>query len=217
MAKIWEKFNNAFVAGKLRIGKNGSIVIVNSDSSESTVNLAELGILDGLTATAAEINNVADGNTATAAEMTRSCDISARIVTTTATALSLTVTQHAERVVLVNTNSTVANTFTLPLATGTGAKITLINNIAQTQGTVVIAANGTTNTLSGVAYVYGTTAAGAEAFVTSATSDKITLNLTTTGGLGGDIVEAYDSASGVWTVQVKCVGSGTLATPFSAT
>jgi hypothetical protein len=171
-----------------------------------------------LTATAAELNAVVDDNTATAAEIVRACDISTRIVTTTATALSLTVTQHAERVVLINTNSTVANTFTLPTAAGTGAKFTLINNIAQTQGSIVVAANGTTQTIKGAAFMFGSTEEAAEAFVTSATSDKITLNLTTTGGLGpGDRIEAIDGAANVFTVTVFGVGSGSMETPFSET
>lgn len=155
--------------------------------------------------------------TATAAELNRATDISARVVSSSATALSLTVTQHAERILLINSNSTVANTFTLPVAAATGAKFTIINNITQTQGSVVIAANGTTDTLSGVAFMFGTTEEAAESFVTSATSDKITLNLTTTGGLGGDRIEAIDTAANKWTVLVHGVGSGAIATPFSAT
>ena len=164
--------------------------------------------------------NLTHGGTAlsaTAAEINRSADASARIVTTTATALSLTVTEHGERIVLVNTNSTVANTFTLPLATGSGVKMTVINNIAQTQGTVVVAANGTTNTLAGVAVVVSSTEEAAGCFLTSGTSDKITLNRTTSGGLRGDMIEAWDTAANVWTVKVFCNGSGALATPFSAT
>lgn len=301
--QTWKKISEMQVTKKLRLGKGASMTVVNSDSTESTVDLTELTTLDGVTAgtvtaskvvvvdsnkdigdfrnldvtnldagasgtagsvdvfpttaskgklaitctdqtgdttvslvagamsaartvtlrdpgAAASFLTTTDGTAAataaTALEITRSCDASARIVTSTATALSLTVTEHAERVVLINSNSTVANTFTLPAATGSGVKMTLINNIVQTQGTVVVAANGT-DVLAGVARVYGTTAAEAEAFVASATSDKITLNLTTTGGLGGDIVEAWDSAANTWTVQVKCTGSGTLATPFSAT
>lgn len=154
--------------------------------------------------------------TATAAELNRATDISARVVTTTATALSLTITQHAERVVLVNTNSTVANTFTLPVATGSGAKFTVINNIQQTQGTVVVAANGTLDTFTGVALIGDTTAETAGAFLTTATSDKLSMNRTTTGGLGGDQVELIDGAANVWTVRATLTGSGTLATPFSA-
>ena len=143
---------------------------------------------------------------------------SARVVTTTATALSLTATEHAERIVLVNTNSTVANTITLPTATGSGLKYTIINNIAQTQGSVVVAANGTTQTLKGLAIGgHATTTTGGGAFLTSATSDKITFNRTTTGGLGQDVVEAWDLAENVFTVRVIFNGNGALATPFSET
>lgn len=141
-----------------------------------------------------------------------------RVVITTATALSLTVTEHGDRVVLINTNSTVANTFTLPVATGSGVKFTLINNIAQTQGSIVVAANGTTDTLKGMVICGDTTAETAMAFVTSASSDKASLNRTTTGGIGpGDIIECYDGTANVWSVQLRTLGSGTLATPFSET
>ena len=151
-------------------------------------------------------------------EIDRATDISARVVTTTATALSLTVTEHAERILLVNTNSTVANTFTLPTAAGTGAKFTIINNIAQTQGSVVVAANGTTDVMAGIAFVFGTTEEAAEAFATSATSDKLTINATTTDGeIGGDRIECIDSAANTWTVSAFLAGSGSIATPFSAT
>jgi len=154
---------------------------------------------------------------ATAAEIDRAADISTRVVTTTATVLALTVTEHAERIVLVNSNSTVANTLTLPVGAGTGAKITIVNNIAQTQGTVVVAANGT-DVISGNAYNFGTTEETAQAFRTSATSDKISLNLTTTGGgVGGDTIVATDVAANTWSVDVHVMGSGALATPFSAT
>jgi hypothetical protein len=156
--------------------------------------------------------------TATAAELNRAADISARVVTSSATALSLTVTEHAERILLVNSNSTVANTFTLPTATGSGAKFTIINNIAQTQGSVVVAANGTTDVMNGAAFVFGTTEETARSFATSATSDKITLNNTTSGGENpGDVIECVDSAANTWTVTCHLGGSGTLATPFSAT
>ena len=154
---------------------------------------------------------------ATGAEITRAADTSARIVSTTASVLALTVTEHAERVVIINSNTTFNNTFTLPVAAGTGEKFTLINNLVQTQGTVVISANGTTDVLTGVAVVVSSTEEAAGSFLTSATSDKISLNLTTTGGLKGDMVEAWDILANTWAVKVLCVGSGTLATPFSAT
>lgn len=192
---------------------------LNIGGTAVTATAAELNKLAGVTATGSEMTSVLAGNTATAAEITRVAKASARIVTTTATVLALTVTQHAERVVLVNTNSTVANTLTLPVATGSGAKFTVINNVAQTQGSVVVAANGTTDTMKGVAYMVNSTVTNnAQAFFTSATSDKVTFNRTTTGGgTGGDKVVAYDSAANVWTVEVFSATNGTTATPFSET
>lgn len=199
-------FDLAVIKKKLLLKKGAVLTTTSTAGVETDVtaeDLAAAAALSGLTATVDELN--------------RTSDISTRVVTTTATALSLTVTQHAERVVLVNSNSTVANTFTLPVATGSGAKFTIINNIAQTQGTVVVAASGTLDTLKGVAIIGDTTAETAGAFLTSATSDKLSLNLTTTGGLGGDQVELLDGAANVWTVRATLTGSGTLATPFSAT
>lgn len=201
---------------KLILGKNASLIATSSAGVETVVDTTELATLGGVTASAAELN-IMDGCTSTAAEINRATDISARVVTTTATALSLTVTEHAERVVLINTNSTVANTFTLPVATGSGAKMTLVVNTPQTQGTIVVAANGTTDTLTGVAIIGDTTAETAGAFVTTATSDKLTMNATTTGGLGGDTIELLDGKANQWTVRATLTGSGTLATPFAAT
>jgi hypothetical protein len=120
--------------------------------------------------------------------------------------------------VLVNTNSTVANTVSLPVATGSGARFTIINNIAQTQGSVVVAATGTVDTLAGVAYMVNSTVTNnAQSFRTSASSDKITFNRTTTGGVGNDKVVAIDTAANVYTVEVFGVTAGTTATCFSET
>lgn len=190
---LWKKLFNVLLTGDTKVSSKGSIDV------EGTFKLGGTTV------------------SATADEMNRSLDASARIVTTSATSLSLTVATHGERVLLVNTNSTVANTFTLPVATGSGVKFTVVNNIAQTQGSVVVAANGTTDVLSGLAVVVSSTEEAAAAFLTSATSDKITFNRTTTGGLGYDTVECWDVAANTWHVKVLANGNGTLATPFSAT
>jgi hypothetical protein len=156
------------------------------------------------------------GASATLTEVNRVADASARVIPTTATALSLTVTQHAERVVLVNSNTTVANTFTLPAATGSGSKFTVIVGTPQTQGSIVVAAL-TTDVVRGVCRHSHTTAAAISAYLTTATSDKISLNATTTGGLGGDVIELWDVASGTWQVECRLTANGSQATPFSAT
>lgn len=190
---LWKKLYNVLLTGDTEVSKGGSIDI------EGKFKLSGTEVL------------------ATGDEMNRSLDASARVVTTTATTLALTVASHGEKVLLVNTNSTVANTFTLPVATGSGVKFTIINNIAQTQGSVVVAANGTLDVMKGLAIVAGSTVADAQAFLTSATSDKVTFNRTTTGGLGQDAVECWDTAANTWNVRVVANGSGSLATPFSAT
>ncbi len=157
------------------------------------------------------------GTDATAAEITRATDASARVITTALTQLSLTVTQHGERILLVNSNSSGASTFRLPAATGSGVKFTIRNNVAQTQGTVVFTVV-TGDVLKGKAIALDSTAAAdAMVFLTTATSAKCTLNLTTTGGLGHDTFDAVDVATGIYMVDVVLNGSGSMATPFTHT
>lgn len=207
-----DKVNNLLVTKKLSLGANATL-----DANGTDVSLAELAVLGGVTASAAELN-IMDGVTATATELNSVADASARIVGTTATALSLTVTQHAERVVLINVTTTAGITVSLPAAAGTGAKFTVICNVAKTQGSVVIAANGT-DVMNGMAFVANTsTTVNIQAFLTSASSDKVTWDRTTTGGGGtGDVFEGWDTAANVWTVRVTAGSIGNAATPFSQT
>ena len=190
-ASVWKKWINLLVGGTIRFKKNsGGIDVVNSDGTVTTVTTNELA-------------KQAAGS---------------RLVSTTATALSLTQTQHADRILLINTNSTVANTFTMPEATGSGNQYEIQNNIAQTQGSIVIAAL-TTDVLDGRIMAVDTTAVSDDTitFATSATSDKITLNLTTQGGLRYDTIRLLDVADATWRVSGVTYGSGNLVTPFSAT
>ncbi len=154
------------------------------------------------------------GITATAAMLNRNNDTSLRVVSTTATILALTLTQHGDRYLMINTNSTVANAFTLPAATGSGAVYNIVNNIAQTQGSIVI---NTTSVFGGkIATLDSTAAADAMVFKTAATTNTITLNRTTTGGIGYDSFKFVDIASGTYFVDGSVNASGTIITPFSA-
>lgn len=213
---LWKKFYNAVLSGATKVPKGSTVTV----ESEGIINVAGTLQLAGtaVTATAAEINSGVSGLTATAAELNRTTDISGRVVTTTATTLSLTVTAHGDRVVLVNTNSTVANTLSLPAAAGTGVKFTVVNGIAQTQGSIVVAANGT-DVMKGIALMANSsTTVNAIFALTSASSDKVTLNRTTTGGAGpGDYVECLDIAANTWLVRVAAASVGNAATPFSET
>ena len=157
-----------------------------------------------------------DGQTATVAEVNRVADASARVVATTATTLAVTAATHGERLILINTNNASGCTVSLPAASGTGNRYEIVNNIAQTQGSLVIAANGT-DVMTGIAYVVNSTGTSSSVtFVTTATSDKFTWNRTTTGGIQGDRAVLWDTAANTWTVEVHCNASGSLATPFAA-
>lgn len=144
---------------------------------------------------------------------------STRIVRTTATTLSLTLASHAGKTIGIDTNSASGCAITLPAATGTGDTYRVRITTLQTQGSVVLKAL-TTDVFKGLSRLFDSTAAADAAyFATSATSDKATLNRTTTGGLSYDEAEFIDdpATTGVWLVKLDNYGSGTLATPFSET
>lgn len=103
---------------------------------------------------------------------------------------------------------------TLPAATGSQAvyKIQLATAVTSNSTTIKVAS--ASDIMQGSAVV---TASTPGAFYTTATSDTITMNGSTLGGLAGSYVELTDVATGVWLVSAILVGSGSVATPFSAT
>lgn len=152
---------------------------------------------------------------ATAAEINRAADKSASVVTvgTTTTVLAVTVTAHASRTIVLNSATTC--TVSMPAAAGTGEKFTIVVNVLSTDGNKVIAANGT-DVMKGQAVMCGSTQTTEDTtFKTSASSDKVTLNGTTQGGIVGTILELIDIAANTWQVKVLANASGTALTPFS--
>jgi hypothetical protein len=136
-------------------------------------------------------------------------------VATTATSLTITAAAHANRTVVVN--STAAIAVTLPQATGTGNKYKFFIGVAATATSHTIKVANATDVMAGYAFCVTTTTDNAEGFKTSATSDTITLNGTTLGGVVGDTVEIEDVKTGVFSVRLCTAPTGTEATPFSAT
>ena len=131
----------------------------------------------------------------------------------TVTTATATVTASAHRGLPVVVNRAAGCTLTLPAATGSGDEYEFIG-AADASGDQVIQVVGD-DTMAGVAYL-GNDSAGASCFYTGATSDTITLNGTTTGGLKGWRVKVLDIAADTWAVMVFSEASGTEATPFSA-
>lgn len=133
------------------------------------------------------------------------------VVEVTDTALTLTADGYSG--VLVVSDLAAAQTFTLPAATGSGNLYRIFVKTTKT-GDLVIQAASASDVMNGVIGV-ATDAAGVN-IPTAATSDTLTMNGSTTGGVQGSYVELTDVASGVWHVGGALVSTGTEATPFSA-
>ncbi len=131
---------------------------------------------------------------------------------TLSAATSLKRNVHANTVILLD--STTGRTLTLPASAGKGDTYEVVIPTTVTSGNHVIAALGT-DIIQGVLSI-ATDIAGVTC-PTTATSDKITLNGTTTGGIKGSYIKLVDAASGVWIVSGSVVSSSTEATPFSET
>jgi len=163
---------------------------------------AELNILDGVTATAAEINRVAD--------------ISARVVNCTASTLALTTALHDGKIVTLNRAAGIA--VTLPAATGSGSVFKLIVGTTFT-GNATIKVVGD-DIMVGQAIFANDSDGSVSAFETAADTDTITMYTAannTTGGVAGAVIDLIDIAANTWFVNMISAAGGTEATPFSAT
>lgn len=155
--------------------------------------------------------------TATAAEINAAADVSARLVAG-GSALTLTVAAHAGKTILWDTAA--GTTITLPSAAGTGARFRVVCSVTATSNNHIVTAP-TANIMYGSITMIDTDTADATlAFAAEAADafDTITLNRTTTGLAAiGDWVELEDVGTNKWVVTGVVRGSGSVATPFSAT
>lgn len=127
------------------------------------------------------------------------------------TNIGLALTKSYDNIIVVLSNAA-GQAVTVPAATGSGNKFTVIVGETVTSGSITITAPG------GSSYHGGTSirsAADNTASSFEATGTTITLDGTTTGGGRGDKFEIIDIAAGIYSVQGLQNGSGTLATPFS--
>jgi hypothetical protein len=144
-------------------------------------------------------------------------NLSERIVRVVTEDLTLNQIEHADRVVVLDSVFSTTCTIVLPKAIGSGARFTIFNNAVQT-ASVVVSLAVATDYMSGVAVMLEQ-AGGTDdqVFYTTATSDKVTLNATTTGGIRGDEMEFVDYRPGYYLVKARLFPSGDVVTPFSAT
>jgi hypothetical protein len=86
-----------------------------------------------------------------------------------------------------------------------------------TSNTTVIKVANASDTMAGRAIACADSGNSVNGWETAGSSDTITLDGSTTGGLRGDTVEITDIAEGIFVVNASLTQTGTEATPFSAT
>jgi hypothetical protein len=139
---------------------------------------------------------------------------SAPPVSVTTATLTANKDDHANRPLVLDRAGGI--TVTLPAATGTGHSYRFFVKTTFTGNGIVKVANST-DVMTGFATLHQDGADTVATFDTAASSDTITLNGTTTGGLLGSSIELVDLATGLWAVAVHTSATGVEATPFSAT
>ena len=145
--------------------------------------------------------------------------------------ISLTVADHAGR--MVHNDAAGAVTYTLPATNansdsavaGPGADFNNLNNVGATieifssitkTGDLVVQVANATDVMVGSAVFIDDSSDNVVGFETASTSDTITLNGSTTGGVTFSKIVCTVLASGKWKVDVISGCTGTPATPFSA-
>lgn len=136
------------------------------------------------------------------------------VIDTTATSLAVTAALHANRTVTIS--SAVPIAVTLPQATGTGNKYRFVMLVAATGTSSTISVANATDVMTGIQITPVTGTAANMAKATSATSDRVSLNGTTTGGHAGSVYEFVDVKTGFFTVFGYDTSVSATSTPFSA-
>lgn len=175
-----------------------------SDHAGNLLTKTEINLLVGLLASAAEIN--------------RACQLSTRIVNL-AVDTTITVAAHESKTIVMGGAGS-SRTFTLPAATGSGARFRFVVGAVNTSNYVIKSVAGA-DLMEGVIFGASTTDSATDAartWLSGATDDTITLNGTTTGGAAvGDWIEVEDISATGWAVRGMITQSGSEATPFSDT
>ncbi len=111
-------------------------------------------------------------------------------------------------------NAAAGLTITLPAASGTGDEYSISVGTTVTSNNYIIQVANGSDIMQGAISV-ATDIAGVTC-PTTTTSDTITMNGTTSGGLKGSLVVLKDVAANLWEVSGALVSTGAESTPFSA-
>lgn len=210
------KYSKVRIDKELKFAKGAVMKVTSAAGVESTVDLTELGVLDGLTASAAELNTL-DGILATAAELNRAADVSTRVVNCTAATLTVTEADHCNKTIVLDRAAGIAAT--LPAAAA-GLKFRFIVKTTFSGAASIKSATGA-DIMIGYALMGNDFDNNVVRWpvVAADTADTIDLLGTgnSTGGMAGQEIEIEGLAANLWFVKIVGDAAGTEATPFTNT
>lgn len=169
-----------------------------------------------VTSTAAELN-ILDGVLATATEINRAADVSTRIVSATAATLTVTEAAHDGKVIMLDRAAGIA--VTLPAASA-GLRFEFIVKTTFTGAASIKSVSGA-DVMVGHALMGNDTDNTVVLFQAVAASTIDTIDLlgtaNSTGGIAGERIVITGLATNLWHVEITGDAAGTEATPFADT
>ncbi|HYE80377.1 MAG TPA: hypothetical protein VEI97_20560 [bacterium] len=118
----------------------------------------------------------------------------------------------------VQLDTATGTTVTLPASSGSGVRYRFVITTVPTSNNHIVKVANASDTFTGFALIAQDAADTVVMFTAGGTDDTITLNRTTTGGTAkGEWIEVEDVATNQWHIMAYLQGTGTEATPFSAT
>ena len=117
---------------------------------------------------------------------------------------------------VITANAAAGMTLTLPASSGSGRVYDIIVGTTVTTNNLIVQVANASDVMTGTAIMAQDGGDTVVQFETASTSDTITMNGSTKGGIKGDRIRLQDVAANLWAVQVIGSGTGTEVTPFSA-
>lgn len=117
---------------------------------------------------------------------------------------------------VLTVNAAAGLTLTLPAAAGLGDTYEIVVGTTITSNNLVVQVANASDTMTGLCLIAQDAGDTSVVFETASTSDTITMNGSTKGGIKGDRIILKDVAANLWSVNIMASGTGTEATPFSA-
>ena len=139
-----------------------------------------------------------------------------KLLSVTASSLSLNASDHAGKVVVLNNAAGV--TVTLPASVGNGDVYTIVVGTTVTSNNDIVKVANTSDSFVGRAIASTDNATTTNNIWNVASgNDTITLNGGTKGGYAGDMIQVIDIGSNLFLVNALLKQTAVEATPFSAT